>query len=340
MRHFAACSYEEQVTRLTATAQRVMAAYGLDVGQITLLVYVNNAVFEVQTSSGRYILRMHRPHYKTPEIIRSELIWLHALHSETALCVPSPVLTQAGEWLAQGVVEGLETPLTCVLFHALDGAPLAAADYSLAQVEQVGAFLGRLHAHSRSFVPLAGFTRPRLDYHGLFGANGVYAAHANAALFTASDRAIFAEVGQRVREVMAALAQEAGFGLIHADCIAKNMLWRGEALCVIDFDDCAFGYYLYDLAPFLLNLSGTSHYEHAKAALWEGYTAVRHCPPHYRDYLETFIAARHVASCYWVAGNQDNPYVRGKAAQLIRLRVEELADFLRTGKLERRSTQL
>ncbi|RMG85700.1 MAG: hypothetical protein D6712_09025, partial [Chloroflexi bacterium] len=132
MRHFAECSYEEQVARLTATAQQVAATYGLNVDQITLLVYVNNAVFEVQTSSGRYILRMHRPHYKTPEIIRSELIWLHALHNEAALCVPLPVKTAAGEWLAQGVVEGLDRPLTCVLFHALEGAPLAAAEYSLA----------------------------------------------------------------------------------------------------------------------------------------------------------------------------------------------------------------
>ncbi|RMG86382.1 MAG: hypothetical protein D6712_07660, partial [Chloroflexi bacterium] len=139
---------------------------------------------------------------------------------------------------------------------------------------------------------------------------------------------------------MAALEQEDGFGLIHADCIAKNMLWQGDALCVIDFDDCAYGYYLYDLAPFLLNLSGEPHYEQAKAALWDGYTAVRPRPQHYREYLETFIAVRHVASCYWVAGNQDNPYVRGKATELIRLRVQELADFLRTGKLERRSMQL
>jgi Ser/Thr protein kinase RdoA (MazF antagonist) len=128
--------------------------------------------------------------------------------------------------------------------------------------------------------------------------------------------------------------------MIHGDFITKNTIFQGDQVCALDFEYCAFGYFLYDLAPALLGLSPLEHYAMLKDALWQGYTAYRPLPDRYRDYLETFVAGRHVASCRWIASNLDNPQIREHAPQILADRTDELRDFLRTGRLERKSAIL
>ena len=41
------------------------------------------------------------------------------------------------------------------------------------------------------------------------------------------------------------------FGLIHADMRLGNLLVDGERVTLLDFDDCGFGWFLYDLAASL-----------------------------------------------------------------------------------------
>jgi len=68
-------------------------------------------------------------------------------------------------------------------------------------------------------------------------------------------------------------------GLIHADMHLGNALfWRGEVK-VIDFDDCGFGYWLYDIAVSLWELRHRNDYGHFRSALIDGYTRRRPLPP-------------------------------------------------------------
>ena len=44
------------------------------------------------------------------------------------------------------------------------------------------------------------------------------------------------------------------FGLIHADAHLDNVLFDGQQARLIDFDDCGFGYRIYDVAVALWEL--------------------------------------------------------------------------------------
>lgn len=333
-------TYDEQLTRLTDAARGVLSAYGVDMrgAQVKPLIYVNNAVFSVETAGARFALRLHRRGLRRVDAIESEMDWLDAINRDTRLCVPRPMRTADGSWLASARVDGLEEPLNASLFGWLDGVFYKTSDLTLGQVERVGAFLAELHRYSERFQPPPHFYRPRLDWEGLFGVDSPYNPGAGNAIFSPEQRRVLDAVAERARAVMDALGESPGvFGLIHGDFIAKNYLFHSETVCAIDFDDCGFGYYLYDLAPPLLQFSDEANYTALKAALWQGYTAVRPLPEHQRDDLEVFIAARHVASCRWIAGNLHNPNVRARAPQIIADRVEELRRFLQTGRVERRS---
>ena len=116
----------------------------------------------------------------------------------------------------------------------------------------------------------------------------------------------------RMRRVMTQLGDGADqIGLIHADLHLGNVLFSRDDARVIDFDDCGFGYWLYDIAVSLWELRHRDDYGQFRAALIEGYA--RHRPPPCADlgHLDDFIAARDVAFGLWFAGNaQVSPVFR------------------------------
>lgn len=339
MQPFATLTYDEQLAHLTRTAQVVLHQYGLPEAQIQPIMYVNNAVFAVNSGDQKFTLRLHRRGLKKREWIEAEMCWLSAIRQDTALCVPLPVSTLKGDFIAQAEVEGMDEPLNCTLLGWVEGVFYKTSELSLEQVRLLGGFLARLHQYSATFQPESDFQLPRLDWEGLFGENSPY--QSDEKFFTSEQVGVFDAVAARTREIIAALGEtRENFGLIHADFIAKNYLFNGDTVCAIDFNDCAFGYYLYDLAPPLLQFSIEPAYPAMKDALWEGYTAIHPVSESYRNHLETFVAARHVASCRWIVGNLHNPSVRERAPEIIRDRVGELRRFLETGRLERKSVML
>jgi Ser/Thr protein kinase RdoA (MazF antagonist) len=326
--------YAEQVERLTRAGQKALTQYGLKNAQLELAAYVNNAVFKVINGAG-YALRLHRPDHKRPEWIRSELIWLESIRQHTALQVPQPVRTLQGELLTHVPVEGLSDPVTAVIFGWIEGTFYGNDTIPLEAVRQAGRFLAQLHEYAARFAPPPDFARPHLDWEGLFEERSAYNPGEGARIFTDEQNVVFAAVEQQVRAVMETIGQESQtFGLIHADFIAKNWLFNGKGLCAIDFDDCSWGYYLYDIAPALLQFKYEPRYRALREAFLAGYGAIRPLSTADETALETFIAARHLASCRWLAGNLHNPRIRERAADLIAQRTGELRRFLETGSLD------
>jgi Ser/Thr protein kinase RdoA (MazF antagonist) len=87
---------------------------------------------------------------------------------------------------------------------------------------------------------------------------------------------------------------------------------------VIDFDDCGFGYWLYDIAVALWELRDRDDYAQFRAALIEGYTRHRPLPPGGLAHLDDFIATRDVAFALWFTGTaQVNPAFRADLEEVL-----------------------
>jgi Ser/Thr protein kinase RdoA (MazF antagonist) len=333
---FAELTYDEQLRRFTQAARESLVAYELAEADLQSILYENNAVFKVVSPIGeQYALRLHRPDNKRPEWIRSELMWLSAIRQHTVLQVPQPVKTVKGDWLTESFVEGLDKPMMCVLLGWLEGTFYEAEALTPDQMRLAGVFLAALHQFSATYVPPQDFIRPRLDWEGLFGEDSPYNPGNGARIFTPEQRAIFTEVDARVRVVMDELGQGGQtFGLIHADYLPQNILFSQQGAGAIDFDECAWGYYLYDLAPALWEFKlGSNSYDLMRDALLSGYSSRRPLAARDAGYLEAFIAARHLASCRWQAGHLDNPRLREEATEVIARRTEGLKRFLQTGSI-------
>ncbi len=337
---------DEQKRYWLGLARDVIELWRLGGARLSWLGYSSNAVFKASTRSGIFVLRLHRPGKVRAERLESELRWLQYLSQNTDLLAPLPVPLPdyARDVLFTSVRPARLEPdaVLCSLFEFIDGESKSAQELSAVEVHAVGVYLGKLHREGQ-FEPPPGFKRPRMDWEGLFGAESPYTADEPIIAPSNEQADTFAQVENHLRSVMDAIDRGPdSFGLIHGDLLAKNILFRAGQPVALDFEYCAWGYFLYDLAPLLWQLKGDrpADYPLLEEALWSGYTAKTTVNPQARAHLEAFMAARQLASCRWLLAHASHPTVRAVAPKLLEDRAAELRDFLSSGVLKRQSLTL
>ncbi|ETX07275.1 MAG: hypothetical protein ETSY2_12105 [Candidatus Entotheonella gemina] len=328
MRPFAELTSRGQVRRLRHLAQAALADYGLEHAQLQLLLHGDNTTFRVDIPqapkgvdtdspyvSNRFLLRVHRPNYLSAGAVASELTWLKDLRREAGLTVPEAVSTPQGQLLTSATAPGVPEPRICTLMRWLPGQ---FCDTQLHYIEAIGRLMAQLHQYAAGWLAPDGFTRPCWDWNGLFGTGAGYSTHGDRVweLTPLPYRELFQKVGDRVRAVMDQLGTAPeDFGLIHADLHLGNILFFGRQPCPIDFADCGFSYWGYDMAILLSYYSQDPDLPLYREALFNGYAQVRPLPRHQLDHLETFMAARYVPEMLWAINRaQDHPVYRQKLA--------------------------
>jgi len=344
MTDFANRSIEQQRQLWLEIAHGALQRWALRPQKIRWLGRGSNAVFRVTAANDDFVLRLHPPGSTDTARLRSELGWLISIRRDTNLLAPCPIAASVDgreqlslelrhDWLPQPAI------VHAALFEYIEGDSKRARELSADDISRVGEYLGALHSEAQ--LKAAGDVEgPRLDWDGLFGEDSPYATPYETGFECAEQGDLIDRVAQQLRPPMSMLATKPdAMGLIHADLLAKNILFRADSIAALDFEYCGWGFYLYDLAPLLWQLKSerASDYIALEEAMWRGYTSVRPLDEDDRSLLETFIAARQIASIRWLRSNIQNPELRSFAPALIAERCEELKVFLETGIL-RRST--
>lgn len=307
-------------------ATRVLQAYDLPSStRITPIRFTNNAVFQVETGARgdghspgeRFVLRLHRPGYRTPMQTQSELMYLASLAAATGIRVPQPVPARDGALVVPAPVDRPEGngDVAGERRHAdlltwVEGTVLRPGDgLDERGVTRLGETLGRLHAFAAQYELPAGNNLPRWDAVGLFTEHSSFRPGPTEQWMRgrlAEDRLLFQEVAERTGAVLETLGQSREvWGVIHADYILGNSRFAGPDdphPGIIDFDDCGWGCFLYDLCPLLGNLSDYDTFPALRRAFLSGYRRVRPLPEAWEPYFPLLMAARHAVSCLWVVG--------------------------------------
>jgi Ser/Thr protein kinase RdoA (MazF antagonist) len=328
MQSFETLTNAGQLRRLRRLAVVALEAYDLHEPRLTALMHGDNTTFRVDLASGeRYVLRIHRSIGKTPEMVRSELLWLAALQQEAALVAPTPVLTRAGELLTIAGVAGVPEPRICVLFGWINGRFL---EHGLTptHLKRVGAFMARLQLSGARFELPDGFVRGRLD--NLYGKpRGIGAAQARQQLDNPEDEATAIKlvtevcspedgraVEQLIRRIRAAqLSLGHGpetFGLIHGDLHQENYLFDRGQVRAIDFDDCGYGHYLYDIAVTLFNVRFRADTAQLREGFLAGYRSIRPLSAEHEHYIDTFFDLRDLQMMIWAIEMRNHPAFRDR----------------------------
>ena len=322
-------SHRQRIARMRRVAVRALDAYPLVDRELRFVSDGENTTFRVDATApdgrDRFLLRVHRPARHGRDVdsaaaIGSELDWLTALRAGTDLLVPAPFRTADGKLTTVAASPDAPEPRVCSVLRWMDGRIHSAAPRPV-HLCRLGSVMARLHGQAGQWRLPPGFVRIRWDWETFFGDTMVYGG-INAAdvwgLVPGDLRRRFARVASGMRRVMTDLGDGAdSFGLIHADLHLDNALFWRDEVRVIDFDDCGFGYWLYDIAVALWELRYRDDYERFRLALIDGYTRHRPLPPGGLAYLDDFIAAREVAFGLWFTGMaQVNPVFRAELDQM------------------------
>lgn len=315
MKPFEELTRRGRVRRYRQLAQAALAEYGILNARLVFIRDAGNITFRVdpldqtrfKDESECYyrnhcVLRIHEPGYQTDVAITSELEWLCALRRDTNLAVPEPVRTLDGELSVAVQVSGVPERRRCSLLRWMKGRMLTKG-LRPRHFRATGRLMAGLHQHAAHWQLPAGFTRPRYDWNGLFGDNDFIKVPFGD-VWTSIPKDYYESfeiVTTAVRQVMDKFGQGAeAFGLIHADIgIGANILFEAGEARAIDFDDCTFGYWMFDFGVALSEVYTEKAFPEFRDAMLEGYTEFRPMPEEQWVHLDLFIAAWHAFEMYW-----------------------------------------
>jgi Ser/Thr protein kinase RdoA (MazF antagonist) len=303
------------MTAFDLLAARAVREYGCgDDVELTLLNVSENATFLVeQPATGRRtVLRLHRRGYQRKDQIASELAWLDALRDEAGLRTPRVVPASDGRRIVD--LEPGATPRHAVMFEWLPGAEPPDHDL-VAGFRTLGAITARMHDHSDRWRRPAGFDRFAWDYDGAFGGVARWGRWQDGIAVGPGERGVLGRLDDVLRRRLTAFGQGTGrYGLVHADLRLANLLVHGSETFVIDFDDCGFGWLLYDLGAALSFIEDDPRVPALIDSWAAGYRTVRVLPAAEEAEIPTFVMMRRLLLVAWIGSHSDTDLARSMGA--------------------------
>ena len=278
------------------------------IGRPALFMQRENAVYRVQTTVGPHALRLHRPGYHAAASLRSEMDLMAMLAGQGVL-VPTPAATPDGALLV-AVGDRFASLLSWVpgLPMGRSGQPLALQGAARgALFAAIGAGMARLHLLCDAWTPPPEFARPRWDRDGLVGDAPFWGR-----FWDHDDTGVLTGMRDLARATLEAAPQQ-DFGLIHADLVNENVLVAGAQVHFIDFDDCGWGYRLFDIATTLYKAVDEPDFLDLQAALLAGYVSARPVPD--LTLLPLFIVLRALTYLGWIDSRRHEPGMAEKAVR-------------------------
>jgi Ser/Thr protein kinase RdoA (MazF antagonist) len=307
---FERASYLAQVHRLRRLAEQALSRYPLRVESCQFLTHVENTTFRVTASGGKsFLLRIHRNGYHTAPAILEELRWLNHLSADQSLIVPRPVESKRGELLETVSTAQVGEARFCCLLEWVHGRFLEKS-IDTGHMNNLGKLIATLHRRAQGFVVQQ---RRYWDAEGLVGDHPKLGTTENLPGISPSRQKLISKARQATLRKLARFQEThpERLGLIHADLHFGNILFSREQISPIDFDDCGFGFFAYDLAVPLWAIRGRQkEFERLKFALIDGYARERGWDRDDDAILASLMTARAIVLLGWINSRRDNPKLR------------------------------
>ena len=303
-------------------ADVLLERYGFIGCVLEPLCYSENHTYRVTRQNGKPVatLRICRPGYRSLRELQAEIDWLLHLNNEVKLEsieIIRPILALDGS-----AVQAVTLPdgglFHGVAFAYMDGVTPDEGDGETMRrlFRRLGSLAAALHEHTRGFGVTAGpystyaITRPVWDCDTTLGPHALWGNWRVFAGFTPQEKELLERAETRIRAAMVAYGKpRERFGLIHADMRLANLLVEGDILKLLDFDDCAYSWHLFDLAASLSFIEARPDLSDLIAAWLEGDRAASTAHPLVEAdmaIIPSLIMMRRLQLTAWLATRHDS----------------------------------
>ena len=337
MTDFYTIGLDERSERMTHLAVEALKSWGITDCAPKLKKIRENAVFRVAApDGGDAALRIHRHGYHSDVSLESELQWMRALQQD-GIDVPAIVPTLSGELFITASVTSVPEPRQVDMVSWLPGAPLGTLEggLSTAVVDlsqtffEIGRLVAKLHNHAAAWPQPKRFQRHAWDVDGLTGEQPLWGRFWEFPGLDSSQRALLERARDTARSDLISVGQpEESYGLIHADLNLDNMLLQDGSVKAIDFDDCGFGWHLFDLATISILFRGTDDYDEIYSALIAGYRQVRPLSDQLLVRMPLFYLLRAFTYVGWVHTRSETRSAQEIAPEIVALTCDLAESYL------------
>lgn len=302
---------------------------------VKLINYSENITYLVDDKNVpvpfKTILRVNRPSYHSKSELEGEIRWIESLLSSSKIVVPEPVAGRNGEYVQEITRDKFGNPYHCVMFSFLTGEhPDEKNEKGLRQeFEKLGEITALLHNHSQEWNDSKFISRPTWDFDTMLGSKPKWGRWQDGLAVSPKRRVLFEKVAEVIKERLTRFGKSPDkFGLVHADLRLANLLVERETIKVIDFDDCGFSWYLYDLATALSFIEHKEYVPELAKAWLTGYKKNRELSKEEEDEIPTFIMLRRLLLVAWIGSHIDNDTAKSLGAEFTSQTVELAERYL------------
>ncbi|MDT4939335.1 MAG: hypothetical protein QOG80_3006 [Pseudonocardiales bacterium] len=281
------------VVELADVARTAAGTYGFsESAELERFTLTENSTYRV-SEPGRspIVIRIYRPGGRPAVEVQSELAWMRALRSELGPMLPTIIAGLDDSELVEVIRAGALPSCFCVAFSLAPGYE-PHEDELAAWFPRLGEITARFHQQARGWTPPAWFSRPTWNVSTTLGDRPHWGPW-NSSVPDADERAQLQRLADLVTTRLRRFGTGPGrFGLVHADLRLANLVVDGDDIQVIDFDDCGFSWYLYDLACALTFNEGRPDVDELIAGWVEGYRTIEPLSGADEAEIPTFLMLR------------------------------------------------
>ncbi|MEM8538761.1 MAG: phosphotransferase [Pseudomonadota bacterium] len=299
----------ELLPLLAQLAQSSLTLWNVPAGAHLRLINVSeNVTYLIEAQNYKAVLRVHRQGYHSRRAIECELDWLTDLGRDSTVATPQIVLGRNGERIQLAHTDDLDAPRFFVLFQYIDGiAPNESNDLTPG-FKELGQLAAKCHDHVLTWPKPNGFERMTWDETSVFGPQATWGNWRDAPGITDHNRPVLERLETKVIARLKRFGKRTDrFNLIHADMRLANLIIAPEGTRLIDFDDCGWGWFLYDFAAAISFIEDDPRIPNLKAAWLHGYRSIRTLSAEDEAEMDTFIMLRRMALLAWIGSHIEAP---------------------------------
>ena len=233
---------------------QAMQRYSIAMDEIKPLDAFESFIYEFERSGAGYILRIGHSFRKSEALIQGEVDWINYL-ARGGVSVARAIPSENGK-LVEVIDDGQGGQFLVTAFVRAAGQPPWEAGWTPARFETYGRLLGKMHALAVDYQPIAAWKRPEWDD----------ASMKFVELYLPASEIIARQKYQSLLEHIYSLPKDkTAYGLIHQDAhqnnffIDVNSIDADGALTLFDFDECAYSWFVNDIAIVLFYISMDAH---------------------------------------------------------------------------------
>ena len=222
---------------LQTALEKTSILYGFLVDKLTSLGGgFENKMFKADTPENRFVVRVTPPDHKTPTEVKAELDWLLYLSENDAPV--EHVIPSKNDNLVEKVETNAGT-ISVVCFEWAPGHLVTREDFSPELFQTWGEAIGMMHRLTKDY------RTPREALERIQWFDDPYF---NRALIPSDQELVLQRFDTLIDYFKSSPATRDSYGLIHQDVHHDNLFLDGKRLTVLDFDDSAFGFFIFDIA--------------------------------------------------------------------------------------------